>query len=58
MDKMLSLYEQVSYDLNLFRERRIAELKKQPCGMPEREGVKEDAGRKPETKGRLLRDMH
>lgn len=58
MDKLLSLYEQVSYDLNLFREQRIAELRKQPCGMPEQERKKEDAGKRPETKGRLLRDMH
>lgn len=59
MTKTLPLYEQLSYELNLFRERRIAEFKKQPCGVPEqRRGKKKEAGEKPEMADRLFRNMH
>lgn len=58
MAKFLQRYEQVSYELNLFRERRIAELKRQPCDMPERSRKKRGPGSKPGMMGRLPQDMH
>lgn len=58
MAKTLQLYEQLSYELNLFRERRLAALKKQPCGTPERSRKEKEAGRNPKAAGRLHRDMH
>ena len=58
MTKTLQLYEQLSYELNLFRERRLAALKKQPCGTPERSRKGKGADRNPEAAGRLPRDMH
>ena len=46
----LNSYEQVSYDLNLFRERRIAERRKQSRNTPERRrGKKETDDGKPQT---------
>ena len=36
MEKSKSPYEQVSQELNEFRERRIAERRSRPCGTPDR----------------------
>lgn len=57
MTKTLQLYEQVSYELNLFRERRIAQLKKQPCDMQGQKREKKETGGD-QGMGRQFQNMH
>ncbi|MCM1129508.1 MAG: hypothetical protein NC112_08905 [Oxalobacter formigenes] len=57
MTKTLQLYEQVSYELNLFRERRIAQLKKQPCDVPGQKRKKKETGSR-QGMSRRFQNMH